>query len=149
MSAVPTTMPDGVLHMGHVLDVLCGMPSESVQGWRVQRYVSPGHALRVLGSRGGWLGRRHSEETRQRLSEIARARSKLETKAAGRAQAGRLFGAEPCLICGLKAERHHIDGEPRNNNPLNVVFLCRPHHRQIHPGNGSWPLRPLSELRGR
>jgi len=33
-----------------------------------------------------------------------------------------------CLICGEKAEAHH----PDYSQPLDVVWLCTPHHRQAH-----------------
>jgi hypothetical protein len=35
---------------------------------------------------------------------------------------------QPCLICGEKAEAHH----PDYSRPLDVVWLCRPHHIQAH-----------------
>jgi hypothetical protein len=34
----------------------------------------------------------------------------------------------PCLICGEKAEAHH----PDYTAPLDVVWLCSPHHKQAH-----------------
>jgi hypothetical protein len=34
----------------------------------------------------------------------------------------------PCLICGEKAEAHH----PDYDRPLDVVWLCPPHHKQAH-----------------
>jgi len=34
----------------------------------------------------------------------------------------------PCLICGAKAEAHH----PDYDRPLDVVWLCSPHHKQAH-----------------
>lgn len=34
----------------------------------------------------------------------------------------------PCLICGDKAEAHH----PDYTMPLDVVWLCSPHHKQAH-----------------
>lgn len=35
---------------------------------------------------------------------------------------------EPCFICGGKAEAHH----PDYSMPLDVVWLCPPHHKQAH-----------------
>lgn len=35
---------------------------------------------------------------------------------------------QPCFICGEKAEAHHCD----YSRPLDVVWLCSPHHRQAH-----------------
>jgi hypothetical protein len=34
---------------------------------------------------------------------------------------------QPCH-CGARAEAHH----PDYSKPLDVVWLCRPHHRQLH-----------------
>lgn len=37
----------------------------------------------------------------------------------------------PCQKCGnQKAERHHKDGNPLNNHPVNIIFLCRRHHME-------------------
>ena len=38
---------------------------------------------------------------------------------------------QPCFICGEKAEAHH----PDYSRPLDVVWLCSPHHRQAHISN--------------
>jgi hypothetical protein len=36
---------------------------------------------------------------------------------------------EPCFVCGAeKVEAHH----PDYSSPLDVVWLCIPHHRQLH-----------------
>lgn len=41
---------------------------------------------------------------------------------------GRLFKM-PCMICGAeKVEGHH----PDYSRPLDVVWLCNPHHREAH-----------------
>lgn len=34
----------------------------------------------------------------------------------------------PCFVCGEKAEAHH----PDYSSPLDVVWLCPPHHKQAH-----------------
>ncbi len=34
----------------------------------------------------------------------------------------------PCLVCGDKAVAHH----PDYDRPLDVVWLCQPHHKQAH-----------------
>lgn len=36
----------------------------------------------------------------------------------------------PCEICGKAAERHHKDGNSKNNKYLNIEFLCRKHHME-------------------
>jgi len=49
-------------------------------------------------------------------------------------RAGRLIRGH-CAICNFdKTEAHHID----YNKPLNIVWLCKKHHRELHdftPGN--------------
>lgn len=35
---------------------------------------------------------------------------------------------QPCCVCGSDAEAHH----PDYDRPLDVVWLCRPHHKQAH-----------------
>lgn len=35
---------------------------------------------------------------------------------------------QPCWVCGSKAVAHH----PDYSRPLDVVWLCHPHHRQTH-----------------
>jgi hypothetical protein len=34
----------------------------------------------------------------------------------------------PCEVCGGAAEKHHVDYD----QPLNVRWLCRPHHLDHH-----------------
>lgn len=34
----------------------------------------------------------------------------------------------PCMVCGGKSEAHH----PDYSRPLDVVWLCPPHHKQAH-----------------
>jgi hypothetical protein len=39
------------------------------------------------------------------------------------------ISTKPCIVCGeKKVDRHH----PDINKPLEVVFLCRLHHKQEH-----------------
>ena len=40
---------------------------------------------------------------------------------------GKIFH-QPCFVCGEKAEAHH----PDYDHPLDVVWLCPPHHKQAH-----------------
>lgn len=54
------------------------------------------------------------------------------TKTTGRVRAEKMFKLEPCEICSSKkSERHHIDGNPINNDRENIMFLCRKHHIAI------------------
>lgn len=50
-------------------------------------------------------------------------------------ESGRLVPL-PCFICGRSAEAHHV----AYDLPLDVAWLCRPHHRQVHrEATGSTP----------
>ncbi len=40
-------------------------------------------------------------------------------------------GPKPCVRCGAKGERHHVDGNPVNNAPENIAWLCRHHHMEV------------------
>ena len=42
-------------------------------------------------------------------------------------RAGKLH-KQPCWVCGEKAVAHH----PDYDRPLDVVWLCQPHHKQTH-----------------
>ena len=66
-------------------------------------------------------------ERRQRLPERKRARDLV----------ARHLTKQPCVICGNpKSEGHHEDYD----KPLDVVWLCRLHHRLYHEGRYSlWP----------
>lgn len=49
-----------------------------------------------------------------------------------RRDARRLYAKESCKVCGRNnAELHHIDGNPFNNEPGNITFLCRKHHMSV------------------
>ena len=43
---------------------------------------------------------------------------------------------QPCWICGEKAIAHH----PDYSRPLDVVWLCQPHHKQAHALVANEPL---------
>lgn len=48
----------------------------------------------------------------------------------GRSRALRLYPkVGPCVLCGnARAERHHLDENTANNEPSNIVILCRRCH---------------------
>jgi len=48
-----------------------------------------------------------------------------------RCRARRTYRIKFCRICGGKAEIHHKDGNPLNNEPDNIDFLCRKHHMEL------------------
>lgn len=51
------------------------------------------------------------------------------TPSTGRLRAEKMYPLQPCEICGSKnSERHHIDRNPVNNSPENILFVCRKHH---------------------
>lgn len=48
---------------------------------------------------------------------------------------------QPCSVCGaVKAVAHH----PDYDYPLDVVWLCQPHHKQVH----AYPANPKPAQRG-
>ncbi len=50
----------------------------------------------------------------------------LATKGAGRGRARLRFPLGPCQRCGKEGiDRHHKDGNTLNNNPENILILCR------------------------
>lgn len=54
-----------------------------------------------------------------------------------RGRARRLYEQLPCSNCGgSKAERHHVDGNPKNNAPSNIRFLCHRCHMAEHNVSG-------------
>ena len=42
--------------------------------------------------------------------------------------------SKPCIVCGREAEAHH----PDYNKPLEVIWLCSQHHRELHK-SGTMP----------
>ena len=42
---------------------------------------------------------------------------------------------EKCIFCENLGEKHHLD----YNKPLDVIFLCREHHVQVHKGTIKFP----------
>lgn len=60
--------------------------------------------------------------TEQKLKADCRTKTKLAIKR------GKLI-KQPCQICGeIEVEAHHQD----YNKPLEVVWLCREHHLELH-----------------
>jgi len=89
-------------------------------------------------------GKKHSRRTRKLMS-IQRQKHKnanwkgncAKKKAAGE-RARRWFKEkQPCETCGdSNTHRHHIDGNPYNNSPSNIQWLCPLHHRRKHLQGG-------------
>ena len=50
-----------------------------------------------------------------------------------RERARRLYPSiGPCVLCGnAKSQRHHKDGNPRNNAPENIIIVCMKCHMKL------------------
>ena len=95
--------------------------------------------------------KKHRQDNLERIRSYDRMRSSMphrissqvfrtkeyRTKFPERAKANALVGAavrdgklkkQPCWVCGGKAIAHH----PDYSRPLDVVWLCQPHHKQTH-----------------
>ncbi len=66
---------------------------------------------------------KHSQAWRQEYPNRRRAQGLVQHAL----RAGRLK-RQPCWVCGEKALAHH----PDYDRPLDVVWLCQPHHKQAH-----------------
>jgi len=63
------------------------------------------------------------------IEQQRRRRERLPERKRARDLVARHLTPEPCVICGAaKAEGHHEDYD----KPLDVVWLCRRHHREYH-----------------
>lgn len=63
----------------------------------------------------------------RRWSDLHPERRKANVLVGNAVRDGRLQ-KQPCHVCGSAAEAHH----PDYDRPLDVVWLCRPHHKQAH-----------------
>lgn len=78
---------------------------------------------------------RASQPHRKALAKRVQSewKSKYPNRRAAQVQVGNALrrGAlkkQPCWVCGDGAEAHH----PDYSRPLDVVWLCPPHHKQTH-----------------
>jgi len=81
--------------------------------------------------------RNNGEEARKRGVEYSRRYwelNKLKCRArylVRKALRNRVLRKEPCRVCGeSEAEAHHEDYD----KPLDVVWLCKEHHKDLHAG---------------
>lgn len=78
-----------------------------------------------------YLATEKGKAARQRAQIKYREQHKIKTKAHGMVAYALKIGAiqrQPCWACGDEAEAHH----PDYSRPLDVVWLCNPHHREVH-----------------
>ncbi len=94
---------------------------------------------------------KHRSENIEKIREYDRSRSNLPHRIQLRKEIGRrweknhpdrkkaqqilrkavnngFIKKQPCWVCGENAEAHH----PDYSSPLDVVWLCSPHHKQTH-----------------
>lgn len=59
---------------------------------------------------------------------------------AGRKAAQKKFTARICQNCNStdRLQRHHIDRNPKNNSPCNIMILCQTCHFLEHLKAGDW-----------
>lgn len=67
------------------------------------------------------------KETVRKYAATFPQRKKANTAVGNAVRDGRLK-KQPCWVCGEKAVAHH----PDYDRPLDVVWLCQPHHKQAH-----------------
>ena len=66
--------------------------------------------------------------TTKKMYELYPEKQKARTKLAYEIRVGRIT-RKPCVICGeVKSQGHHEDYK----KPLDVIWLCEIHHKQIH-----------------
>lgn len=93
------------------------------------------HKAKMRGNGNPFFGKHHSDATKARLSNATRNRLLGKTGKnnynwkgdeagimAGRRRAQKLFD------CPEGMERHHMDGNPLNNAPENIMFVTRKEH---------------------
>lgn len=101
-------------------------------GRKLERRLQPNGYLESL----YWFNRRKFCSIQRSAKKQAEMKNALppETKKAGRKRASRLVKLSPCMICGKTGytEVHHIDENPLNNNPENLIRLCKSCHKKQH-----------------
>ncbi len=69
--------------------------------------------------------------------------AEIRAKRLGRTQAAKVIPLDFCSGCGTTRDlhRHHKNAQPWDNDPSNLVVLCRRCHNCVHEGLSSW--RPV------
>ncbi len=81
--------------------------------------------------RGRKQSEQHIQKRIQRGENHYRWQGDQISQPGGRSRAERMYpNPGPCVVCGNKGERHHIDGNTANNLPENVRILCRHCHME-------------------
>lgn len=94
-------------------------------------------------------GFKHSEETKQKMKETHRKIAKVGKESPNWKGGKRGYGERwsstfspdtkerdrKCIYCGAikNLQTHHIDFNKKNNDPYNLITLCRKHHTNLHP----------------
>jgi hypothetical protein len=97
------------------------------------------YARTCLKCRGNNGGRPHSPETRAKIGAAQRARIQRPRKPESEYLAGHDYARrwipmpDLCERCGVvpPLDRHHKDGNPRNNDRSNIACLCRRCHQTV------------------
>jgi len=77
------------------------------------------------------IRKQHREYYRKNSERINKRRKELYDPFKNRAHwMARKIKARECIFCKKQGERHHED----YSKPLEVVFLCRQHHKMVHKG---------------
>ena len=107
-------------------------PKERTRRYRAKKR---GESIEVLplGPKKGYKQSADHVEKRKRFGvEHANWIGDDVSEKGGRTRAIRMFAdIGPCVSCGCeKSERHHVDGNTANNEPENIVILCRRCHME-------------------
>ena len=116
--------------------IICEACGQSIKPVTTLR-LSAAHHFCNKACRGKWM-HEHRDQWKSYLPEQGTAENNTNWKGdavgagEGRNRARRWFAAQPCEVCGsTKSERHHVDGNTKNNAPGNIRFLCRRHHMEV------------------
>lgn len=104
--------------------------SEGLKRYYATHGVSQGAREKIRKSK---LGKKRDAHTIQRLREAHTGTNSVQWKGDKALPDTGRTRAEGYFECPQGKERHHIDGNPLNNNPANVEFLTRREH-QIKDG---------------
>lgn len=67
-----------------------------------------------------------------KVSSLSVTPADVKAEARGRRAAYLLFpDVQPCIICGDKGTRNHIDANVSNNDSSNIEWLCMSHHLMV------------------